>query len=119
MARSQTIVQIRAVNGAQEPQGSRNGTCRVCNSERSIGLSSLSAIPEATDMSKEYIVMKVKKLYELLMFTFPGEEALNNKKNCMLLDPIFNHAVDKLNPCGRDVGVFFLQFYELIVNGKS
>lgn len=39
-----------------------------------------SSVWEAGDMFTKYSCMKVEKLYESVMFTFPGKEALKSEK---------------------------------------
>lgn len=46
--------------------------------------------------------MKVEKLEEFVMPTFPGKEAVKAEKICTLFIPIFNYVVNKLDLCDCD-----------------
>lgn len=67
-------------------------------------LMSTSAIREAAHMPMEYTGMKVKNLYEFLISSFPGEEALKAEKNRTLRNPILSYVVNKLDDLTLMVG---------------
>lgn len=68
-------------------------------------LFSPSAIRNAAEMHIEYPGMKVERLYQFLMSTFPDKEALKAEKNGMLWSPILKYAVVKLDRLDCDRGV--------------
>lgn len=55
-----------------------------------VALFSLSAMQEAADMLMECTGLNKEKLYQFLMGTLPGKEALEAKKNQSFWNPIFN-----------------------------
>lgn len=46
------------------------------------------------DMPMEYVNIKVKELYELLMSPFSAENALEDEKNRTICSPILNYALN-------------------------
>lgn len=68
-------------------------------------LLSTSGKREGAGVLIEYFGIKLEKLFESVISTFPGKAYSKSGKNCTLRNPIFNKALYMLDFHGSDGGV--------------